>query len=200
MSVHVPVPDVARFSSRGTLFGVDVETSMFLRRLSPPINQTDLDLVTLRVRDFWDGFFTPQLASDLVMREIFAEDLSPASTLTSLAPVIVPSGFQGPSLPASIAISFLLVGPTLPRSWQWLVRLFGVPESKVAGNTIDTTWADNLAFAITQRWALQGAFGWRWSAVSQVSGGVPRAVGVTYDVVSCRVGSYVVAPMRRRMR
>lgn len=199
LSVHVPVPDVARFDARGTLGGVMVETSMFLRKLAPPITQASLDVEVGRVVLFWDFFITGQLASDLTMREVFAEDLSPGSTITSTRTVSVHHGFQGPSAPNHIAIRFKLLGPTLPRAWQWNVRLFGVPVSKVVGNELDASWAEGLRVGIRDRYTLQGAFGWRWSAVSMVASGVPLAVGIPHDVTDLAVGSPVVAPMRRRL-
>jgi hypothetical protein len=199
VSVHVPTADVARFVARGTLDGKDVETSMFMRRLVPPITQANLDTEVARVRLFWDLFITGQLASDLTMREIFAEDLTAGSTITSTATVFVAHGSQGIAAPNHIAISFRLVGTALPRPWQWLVRLFGVPDSKVVGNDLDVSWADALRLGIRDRYTLQGAFGWRWSAVSTVAAGVPLAAGIAYDVTDLAVGSYTVAPMRRRL-
>ena len=199
MSVHIPTTDVARFVARGTLAGKDVETSMFMRRLAPPITQSNLDAEVARVRLFWDFFITGQLASDLTMRELYAEDLTAGSTISSTVALSVAHGFQGPSAPNHIAISFRLLGLTLPRPWQWLVRLYGVPNSKVVGNDIDVSWANALRVGIRDRYTLQGSFGWRWSAVSMVAAGSPLASGIAYDVTDLAVGSYTVAPMRRRM-
>lgn len=199
MPTVVVASNVVRFTARGTLTGKDVETAMYLRRLVPPVTAANLAVEAGRVASFWNAAFTGQLATDLTMRELFAEDLTPGSTLTETIPFLVTHGFQGASEPNNIAISFRLTGPTLPRPWQWLVRFFGVPASKVVDNNIDPLWANAMKTLVRDRFTLQGAFGWRWTVLQKVVGGVTLSEALPYDVTDCVVGSYIVSPMRRRL-
>lgn len=199
MAVDIPVPDVARVDVRGAVGGVPVETSFFYRALSPPVTLAKLTTLVTRTRSDWQGAMIGQLASDVIWNEFHGVDLSPSSSLSLTLPHTFGSGFQGPSLPGSIAIRLLPVGPTLPRPWQWGIRVFGVPESKVVGNRLDAVWAEAFRVLVRDRTTLMGAFGWRISVVQRVVGGVALAAGVPYDVTGWSLPSFKTAPMRRRL-
>jgi len=196
---HIPTPDVVRVSTYATLYGQEVETAVFFRRLSPPVESFALELLVTRIGQQWEFFFRQQLATSLVLRSCVGEDLTPGSSLSYTYPLTFGTSLQGISCPAHIAISFRQLGPMVPRPWQWVVRWPGVPESKVVGNTLDSSWAASLRLGIRDRYTLQGAFGWAWCVVQKVVSGVPLAVGVPYDVTNLALASPYVAPMRRRL-
>jgi hypothetical protein len=199
MAPHVPVPDVVRVSTYMTLYGQECETAIFFRRLFPPIDAFALELLVTRIGQQWEFNFKQQLGSDLVIRTVVGEDLTPGSTLSYSYPVTFGTSFQGISYPGSIAISFRALGPALPRPWQWIYRWPGVPRSRAVGDTLDPVWAEGLRLSIRDRYTLQGAFGWRWSVIQKVISGVPLAVGVPHDVTGLALASPYVAPMRRRL-
>lgn len=165
----------------------------------PPITQASLDLEASRIRTAWDGSIIGALSHDVVWNEVFAEDLTPGSSMVSHVFPFFGHGATQTSLPGSCGFRLLPLGSTIPRPWQWSVRLFGIPEVKVVGNMISPFYADTLRQFIRDRYTLQGAFGWRPVVVQQVVGGASLSTGVSYDVTDYAVATYVVAPMRRRL-
>ncbi len=199
MSVVIPVPDVARVDVRGAIDGKAVETSVFYRVLAPPITLSNLTTLVTRTRFDWQFSLIAQFGGDVVWNEFHGVDLTAGSSLELTLPHSFGISFQANTAPANIAIRLLPLGSSLPRPWQWGVRLFGVPVSKVTGDGLDHAWADAIKTLVRDRTTLMGAFGWRISVVQRVVGGVPLAVGVPYDVTDWRVATYEVAPMRRRL-
>ena len=199
MAVHVPVPDVAEVHVRATLHGQPVETCSWFRWRAGSMTQADLDGLVGRLRTAWNSFIYRQLGNDIVRGELLAVDISPGASLSSTTSVWSSTSLQGVSCPGSIAISLLPSGPTIPRPWQWRVRLFGVPEARVTADQLELVWASNLRVGFRDRYTLQGAFGWDPVVVQKVVSGVPLAVGAAYDISDYLLPTLVVSPMRRRL-
>lgn len=199
MSVHIPVPNVAFFGVHATLNGVDVEMGAYFRRLVPPITFTDLETEATRIMFSWRFAMQLQLGADVTWRNVIATDLTPGSTIAVTIPWFPGTSALGESAPNHIAFSLLPTGPTIPRPWQWRMRLYGVPLSKVVDDKVDPVWAANMRTLVRDRYTLQGAFGWRISVVQKVVAGVPLSLGIPHDVTNYVVPGLVVSPMRRRL-
>lgn len=199
MPIDIPVPDVAWFGIRATLDGVQVETGHYFRKLVPPITPTNLEEEANRLMLAWRFFLVPQLSSGITWREVAGIDLTPGSGVSVAVPFSVGPINQGSPEPNHVAFSLMPFGATIPRPWAWRFRLFGVPRSKVIGNFLQATWANNMRTAVRDRYTLQGAFGWRPSVVQKVIAGVVLSQGIPHDVTDYTIPTLVVSPMRRRL-
>lgn len=199
MSVDVPADRVVRFHIRATLHGHQVETNHCFKRTTGPVTAGDLAIEANRIMIAWRFAMVLQLGSDVVWREVFAEDLTPGSTLSHTEPFFPGTGTQGPSHPANVAFSLMPFSAAIPRPWQWRVRLFGVPKSKTVGSYLDSSWAATMRTFLRDRYTLQGAFGWAPCVLQKTISGVPLPEAIVHLVTDYTIPSPAVSPRRKRL-
>jgi len=87
----------------------------------------------------------------------------------------------------------------MPTSHPFCVYLAGVPEGEVDGNTISTTWADQVALAFDNFRFNIPFFNWELVCVSRVLNGAPRLVPIVYSATGFQVADYLVHGRRMRL-
>lgn len=199
MSNLAPIPDVASLLIRSVVNGKDVEICLWFRSHLGPITTTRLTTIATRVRNSWQGNFRGQLASGVLFKEVVAIDRSPSPVPPVIINVNSVGGLQGEACPNNIALGVLNLTdsvPSYPRSQSYV---YAVPESKVTGGVVESSYAAGLLALWTTNWQSHGPFGWHHVAVSLYQDGAPRAVGYWERVTHYSLARLNPAAQRRRL-
>jgi len=200
MSINAPVLNSARADIQFTIGLSQVETSIWARKLVPPIDDASIAVLAFRVAVlmFVSG---NDFASDCFCRQVTATDYSSGPGFSAISTFGSGPGLQPtPTRAASIALRLqnIVSPPRLAhRSYNFVP---GVPDGQIIGNTINTDWADGRAANWTNLIVNLPLFGWRFVAVRRVVDGLVLPVGLTEDVVDVVVDSYEVTSVRMRLQ
>jgi hypothetical protein len=195
------VPNTIQVSMRATLFGQQVENTLYVRPVSGAPSAALVKQAAEMAGTWFRTKLLDNLGSDVVYRETFARSLDTASgaeyTDTTGAGTTGGAGVGCLSGNISLAVKFLtgLAG----RSFRGRNFLFGLPTSAVSGNTVFTPFATSFVGAFTD--FLDDAFAedFVWVVVSRVADGVERAEAIATDVITAALTNLVVDSQRRRL-
>lgn len=195
MSSSIPIADVAEVLIRSIVNTKPVEVGLFFRSHLGPVTQDRLDRIVLRVTQQWRDNFSAVLGGPHVFVGVHAFDRSLGSSLTSEIILEISRGFGGPLEANSVALRFLNLTDEVISSKNSSNFIYGLPQAKVNGGTVDEDYATALLSLWATNNASHGPFGWHHVAVSQFVGGRPRTEGLV-----ARVTHYALAPLNPAAR
>lgn len=196
----VPVPNTAMCEVRGTLFGQQIENTLYFEFSTPP-SQADLDTLADAVGLWWrTTVMTTNLSQDYTYRETFVTDLTTATSPTAVS--IVGAGTAGsianPSMPGNVAIVVSIRTAGRGRSSRGRNFISGLPQTYCVANAYDGTEAGQLTTAYDTLITTPPT-GWEWVVVSRFTAGAPRVTGQTIPVTSAGVVDLYLDSQRRRL-
>lgn len=194
------VPNTALVCINGTLFGQEIQNTLYFEKAGGYIMADLLDLAAV-VRSWYFTNVMPILSNDYVFREITAQDISAEAgeIAFNTAGTGTAGGNTAPSLPGSVAIAVSFRTGLAGRSYRGRNYLSGLVEAGVTGNTL----ADVTRTAITTAYAelldVLSDTDFVWGVVSRVTAGLPRPVGIITAITSVIIVDAFVDSQRRRL-
>jgi len=177
------VPDTAIIEFRADLFGENIENTVYVD-YTGGYDQTDLDNTAEIAADAWASYMLPQLGGDYIFREVYVKGLENMIDLESLD--ATHSGEPGTQEGSSVTgnVSFVIKFQTghTGRSARGRNYVGGLPYSVGQGNTVNSTYADDLVAAYISIMTALNAGGARHVVVSRFSAGAKRSTGLTLPV------------------
>lgn len=196
----IPVPNAIQCNVRGTYLGEQVENTLYFRSASP-LTPDAPGLVAAGVSIWWQATVLPLLSASYQFREVYAVDLTTASSPTGTAVPLAaaPGGASGDPLPGNVALCVSFRTAARGRSFRGRNFVCGLVEPNVSGNTITTAWAEGIANAYEQLLIPDEFVNVPWVVLSRYSNNQPRGTGITTPVTNVLVVDYTVDSQRRRL-
>lgn len=195
------VPNTIQVSVRATLFGQQVENTLYVKPISAPPNAASVKQAAEAAGTWFRTKLLDNLGSDVVYRETFARSLDTAAgaeyTDTTGAGTTGGAGVGCLSGNISFAVKFLtgLAG----RSFRGRNFLFGLPTTAVSGNTLFAPFAASYVGAFTDFLDDMLAAEFTWVVVSRVADGIERVEAVATAVITAALTNLIVDSQRRRL-
>lgn len=196
----IPVPNTAMVETRFTLFGQNIENTLYFENVAAPA-LADLEALATFM-DNWVSveFLQTFVGQDLIYREVFVTDLTTALSPTAanatnagdvgaVAAAALPGG-------SCLAISFRSAGRG--RSSRGRNYVSAIPETYAGGNVVGPSFASALVTAYSVLISAPPA-DWTWVVVSRYTNNAPRAAGVTYPITSVVATNLDIDSQRRRL-
>jgi len=198
----IPVPNTAQVE---VVARIGAETVQNVLHYSGGDNTDPIALTNLAgaINLLWETHVAPLISNRVVGSVVSAIDLSTQFG----AGVEVLSTWSGgidnavdEALPNNVALAFKKSTGLRGRSFRGRIYHYGLTESQVALNTVDTTVRANLEVAYNQLITVTaGSVDWTMQVVSRYSEGAPRATGIATPVIDIASVDGVVDTQRRRL-
>jgi predicted PhzF superfamily epimerase YddE/YHI9 len=197
----VPIANTAMAELRMTLFGQQIENTLYFHYSANPV-VAELNILADDLIDWWDTDLSTVLSSEIELREVHVTNLT---TVSSAAVTVTPASEtrgkdDSPSVPGNVA--FVVSFRTINRGRSFRGRNYvpAIPSDQVTGNTV----ASGVVIALVASYtALRGRHtdlgDGEWVVASRFSGGAPRVSGVISTVTSVVAVDSFVDSQRRRL-
>lgn len=196
----IPVPNVAQVNIRSTLDGQRIENTLYFKHLSAWSGVELANLASL-VRAWWTTGPRAQLSSGLVLREVYAVDLTSANGATATDAVTNDPG--GPDtafrVPNSVALCVSFRTAQRGRSYRGRNYVAGWTVDSVTGNTFNSTKANAIKDAYEDLLVGLNDGEYQWVIASRYANGQPRTTGVWSYVTAVTLVDLTVDSQRRRL-
>lgn len=202
--VFVPSPSVAQVEVRGTLEDQQVENVLYFLDKAPPITPAKLQSLANDIRGVWIAQFLPWLTSRYIFREVYAVDLSTATSATATAPADGQAGSRSITagmLPNQCTICISFRTNQRGRSARGRNYWAGISHNDSVGNNITATLRNGIVSAYEGLLALteDDTIPWYWVVLSRRANGAWRPQGLTNTITSVLIIDNVIDSQRRRM-
>lgn len=171
----------------------------------PPTTQAQVDALASSAASYWASNLLPLQSNDVTLNLVRADAWdTPGGGPTGFVAPGLSGGVAEPSYSASVAIRLTFEGPTGSAIYRNGNFFGGLPDSAVAINTIEASYAASLHSAyvdIIDAAVGWGAFpAWRWVVVSLVAGDVLRTSVSAARVDHVQINSPWVSQQRHRLK
>lgn len=196
----VPVPNTAMFELRYTLWGQQIENTLWFEE-ALPWNAGTIATQCEVLHDWVVAELFPTLSVDLTLREVFGTSMESDTAPTgSFVPASPPAG-DVPSNAEAGSVAFGVTFRTGMRGRSFRGRNYvpGIPQSSRSGNQATVAFANTIQAAYQQLTGAIPEMLGTWVVVSRFSGGLPRVTGVTTPVVQAAYHDLNLDSQRRRL-
>jgi len=196
----VPVLDTVSASMRFTLWGQQIESTLYFKHSGEPTTEDLQDIA-----DYVDDFAASKLLAaglsvSMVYRETFVTWLATVTSPTAVSTVSAgATGSDGDaSLPGNVCFCVTFRTAERGRSARGRNYVSGIPVGSQTGNTIPSAFADGIVGAYNALIEFPLA-DWTWVVVSRTQGGVSLLNGVTLPVTQAAYADLNLDSQRRRL-
>lgn len=194
-----PATGIAGIRFQGSVDSQITINDVYFEISGGTITTTNLQTLTLLSMGWFINELAPLLSEDWSTGTVTGVDLGvPDGALFSTTNVLA-GGVAGEAAPNNVAACINLSSANRGRSGHGRNYVPGVPNSVITLNTMTPTFMANVTSAYE---ILMGAgtfiAGWQQVVLSRVTGGVARAVGLGFPVVSVGFKRATVSSMRSR--
>jgi len=198
----IPVPNVAQVQVHGRIDGQTTINDLYFRSAGPPVTLAQVQTLGLALDAWVANTILTLLSSAWTYERVRVRDLTTADSFAlDIADSAGPGGSGGAFVPQNVAPCVSIRTAFAGRSARGRNYLPGVPQGVITGNTIQALFMSDITIAYNN--LLPGGTyepdGWVWSVVSRFTGNAPRAVGVSFNVVTALFTDNVVDSQRRRL-
>lgn len=202
--VFIPAPNVAQVEIRGTLDGQPVENVLYFLKKAPPVTPATLGTLAMQVGQWWIANALPWLPVTYLFREIYATDLSTATSSASTWPADNNPGTRNPSggvLPNSNTLCISFRTNQRGRSARGRNYWAGLSKSDITNNTASMTLQQGIVGVYEALLTLVGddTINWYWVVLSRFTNGAPRPQGLTNTITNVLIVDSTVDSQRRRL-
>lgn len=197
----IPAPGIVALAVRYTLFGQQVQNTVYIDP-AEPVSPSVVSNLAGQLVSAWADNVMPLLSQDLQLREVYAADQTSESGPTwTAAPPGGPlaGGIEAPALPGSVAYCVGFRTVNRGRSFRGRIYLPGLTEGQVTGNVVNAPWSTTLIEAVRDAIVAVTEFGGAHVVVSRYSGGVARTTAVSTPVNFYTASDTSVDSQRRRL-
>lgn len=196
----IPALSVAQIEMRGTLFGQQVENTLYFEHLITGITQATLDELTAFMAEEWSIAWKPYLSSEFTHSEVYGVDLTTATSFasTNLDQAGVAGGGASPSLPGNCAFVASFRTANRGRSGRGRNYWTALTEVNTVGNQVTLGFAAAIMVAY-QRLIDDMLDGWQWGVLSRYNAHAPRVSGLFQPVTQVLYTDLNVDSQRRRL-
>lgn len=196
----IPAPNIAQIEMRGRAHVERVENTLYFRKQTGTILQSDLDALTLFMSQEYLLAWKLQLPAEYVHTEVYGTDLSSATSFTStnVAQANTPGTLAGVALPgnASFCVSFRT--PNRGRSGRGRNYWALVTEPDVTGNFLSAARRTAI-LGVYNRLIATPPLGWVWGILSRYTAGAPRPSGLFQTITQVIAVDDAIDSQRRRL-
>lgn len=196
-----PVPNTAHVALNGTLNSEQVQNNLFFVNPSGPFTDSDLEVLSQSVADWWGANLRPNQGPAYSLRQVTATSLQTAIdvqwTWSTGLPLAGTAG--GATLPGNVAFCVSFRTGLSGRSARGRNFVPGLTEAQVTGNTVESATVNALvaAYALLLNPVTTG--GYTWVIVQRRQDGVQLPAGITRNVGSVVAVDTNVDSQRRRL-
>lgn len=202
----VPVPNVLQVDVIYLLDSQRVENTLYFEN-ADGWDLTSIAEFTATLRTYIAEELMPLLATAIQLIEIVTRLLDTASSIGFSLPVTPPvtGGESDEPTPSNVSYTVSFRTGLTGRSFRGRNYVAGLPNGKVAGNTIDSGFRTGLLAYYTGLRTLAVDNGVIWVVVSRYSGvgpggvPIPRVTGVTTPIIAVGTFDNTVDSQRRRL-
>jgi hypothetical protein len=196
----IPVENTIQVELRYIVLAQQCENTLYFYN-DEGYSASDLITLTGLVGDWWDEYLRPYQGAAVTMNEIYATDLTTATSPTysdttrngqageATATAILPTN-------VTLTVSFRTQGRG--RSARGRNYFVGLTEGSVVGNTVDTGIVTGIEAAYNNIPTAIG-YPWTWVVVSRYFNGAPRTEGLRQTVTNAICVDPLVDSQRRRL-
>lgn len=198
----IPVPNVAAVHVRGSLLGQQTENVLYYLFATQP-SVGDLEDLCGAIAGVVADFWVSNLPPEWVGREIYARDLTenPSAEFTDISIIGVNGTYPtGNTLPGNATVALQRSSGLSGRGTRGRIYWQGLSDAVVTGNSVDPAFLANLLGAMDATDAAAAVLAWTPVIVSLFVGDVPRAVGLTFEILTWKYADSLVDSMRRRLQ
>lgn len=197
----VPFDNVGQFSVRASFQGNQWENVLHFLNDADVIDPSLLVAGATLLLNSWGDNMIPLLSSKYSLREVFAVDLTTATSETATASFTTPLvGAQGgAAAPGNAALVITHRTTKRGRSFRGRTYIGGLPGAAVDGNIIDSTVAGNILEGFQAVLSDMNEQSWRFVICSRISEGVPRETGLVTVVAASLIRDLNLDSQRRRL-
>lgn len=195
-----PAPNIAQCELRGTMFGQNIENTLYFK------NPDGVDATTLaELATIINAWMTPDylafMPSSFTFRELYLKDLTTESgeELTDVTHQSEP-GLLGLASPGNVSFVVKFLTGLTGRSFRGRNYL-PVPSNVTAGNQVSAFTAGNYVQVYLNLLAAVGAAtgNWQWVILSRIADGVLRPTAIGTPVTSASYSDLDLDSQRRRL-
>lgn len=203
--VYVPVINVAQTEIRGSIYGQDVENTLYWSHIGGAIDTAAIQGLATAIEQWWYTSGQTKLPQAYQYREVLATDLTTATAPTATADA--EGGFVGTyptdanTMPGNCTICVTFRTNGRGRSSRGRNYWPGLPRNTVVGNSVNVAYTGQIE-SMYQNLLPNGLNpppGWQWVIVSRWLNKVQRPVGAILPVTDVVFANQYVDSMRRRL-
>jgi hypothetical protein len=199
MPSFIPVPNTIACHLRGTLNGEQVENTLYFHK-AEAWSVVTMEAFSAALALWYRTAIVGQLSKEYMYRECMAADLTTADGLLTVddtgAGLVGGNFSDASSNQAAFCVRFST--GRRGRSYRGRNYIPGIPEDAVSGGRISTALANLLTTSYDVLNGYDVLFGAQWVVVSRIADGVPRAYGISTQVVSASYSTLALASQRGR--
>lgn len=202
--VYIPCPNVGQIELRGTLDSQPVENVVYMLIKNPPITPAALGTLAMQMGQWWIANALPWLPTNYSFREVYATDLSTATSPASTWPAennpgTRPSGIG--VLPNSNTLCVSFRTNQRGRSARGRNYWAGLSRSDVTGNVASATLQQGIVSVYEALLTLTGddTIVWYWVVLSRYANKAPRPQGLTNTITNVLIVDSTIDSQRRRL-
>lgn len=196
----IPAANVAQIEMRGTAHVERVENTLYFRKQTGTILQTDLDALTLYMSQEYLLAWKLQLPAQYTHREVYGTDLTSAISFvsTNTAQANTVGTLAGTGAPGNVTFVLSFRTPQRGRSGRGRNYWPLLSTSDVTGNFLSVA-RRNALIAVYNRLISAPPLGWVWGVLSRYENGLPRVAGQFITITNVIATDDAVDSQRRRL-
>lgn len=202
--VYIPAPSVAQVEVRGTLDGQPVENVLYFLVKAPPITPSSLGTLAMQVGQWWIANALAWLPVTYLFREIYAVDLSTATSASATWPAENNPGTRNPAsgvLPNSNTLCVSFRTASRGRSARGRNYWAGLTRGDVTNNVATMTLQQGIVGVYEALLTLvqDDTIMWYWVVLSRYANKAPRPQGLTNTITNVLIVDSTIDSQRRRL-
>lgn len=196
----VPVPNTGIFELRFSLWGQQIENTLAFEN-SLPWDPSSLADQCQALYDWHVAELLPNLAADLVLREVYGTSLeSDSAPVGSYVPPVPPAGGQIQTAePGNVAFGVTFRTALRGRSYRGRNYVPGIPANQRVGNQVTASFSNLVVDAYTLLLDAYGDVIGTWVIASRYHNNAPRVTGVAIPVSVAVAVNLDIDSQRRRL-
>lgn len=197
----VPAPSTVNCRIIGSLYGDTIINNINVKKIGGGLLPADYDAIGARITTWMSATFLPLITVDYTWTGLVLRDLGvPNGTVINYGGTGEPGGLAGQGLPGNVTCSVAFYNAFSFPGGKFGVRVSGLIEANVTGNTISNLWRGSLGTAFNTLKAGIEAGGTYWFAtVSKYTGKLPRGEAFVAPVVNISIPTTRVHTMGKRV-
>jgi len=196
---YQPAPNIAQVQLVGIVDSQMTINDLYFEISGGAIDSVNLATLTGACATWFSSVLAPMLSDDWSAQTAIGIDLTTQTGPRVIVGAAAPGGVSGEAAPNNVAACVSLRTALRGRSARGRNFVPGIPNDAITLNTLDSGFVNDLVSNYTSLVG-PGTFsaGWQLVVLSRVTGGVPRANGIGFPVVSVTMTTNKVRSMRSR--
>lgn len=197
----VPAPSTVQVTLGGTYYGDTIINRLHFKKIAGGLVLSDIINLGSLVSSWFTAELLPLLSVDYSWQQLHLRDMSVANGIVyDFGGSGAPGGLAGQGLPGNVTTSVNFIDGYAHPGGKFGVRLSGLIEANVTGNTVSNLWRANVVDAFNQIFGTITAGGvWWFANVSKKAGGLWRSEAFVAPINSITIPSSRVHTMGKRV-